>query len=165
MNMTRPCPSCGGTMTRGVQPETITLEGHSLTYQQPGWHCADCGDGIIQGADNEVADVALRELKAIVGGAYISPLIIRAAREAVGLSQREAGKVFGGGPNAFHQYETGQSKPTQGMATLLRLALQHPDLFRPKEEDALTDMQLIQRAAIPAALQDIIHSIYPDMSA
>lgn len=65
----RPCSSCGGTMTRGTQPETITLDGHSLTYQQPGWHCADCDDGIIEGADNEAGDAALRRLKEMVNAA------------------------------------------------------------------------------------------------
>jgi HTH-type transcriptional regulator/antitoxin MqsA len=65
----RPCPSCGGTMTRGTRPETITLGGHSLTYDQPGWHCHDCDDGIIEGADNEAGDAALRRLKEMVNAA------------------------------------------------------------------------------------------------
>ncbi|OYQ37963.1 hypothetical protein CHU95_00110 [Niveispirillum lacus] len=69
MNPTRPCPSCGGRMSRGTEAETLRLAGHSLTYQQPGWHCADCEDGILEGADNEAADIALRELKTMATGA------------------------------------------------------------------------------------------------
>jgi YgiT-type zinc finger domain-containing protein len=65
----RPCPSCGGTMTRDTRPETITLGGHSLTYDQPGWHCHDCDDGIIEGTDNEAGDTALRRLKEMVNAA------------------------------------------------------------------------------------------------
>ena len=99
---TRPCPSCGDGLRRGVQNETLTYRGQSLTYQQPGWYCGACGDGILEGADNEVHDAALHELMARVKGSPISPLMIRAAREAVGVSQREAGKLFGGGPTAFY---------------------------------------------------------------
>jgi hypothetical protein len=44
-------------------------------------------------------------------GSPISPLTIRAAREAAGLSQREAGRVFGGGPTAFYKYETAKAVP------------------------------------------------------
>ena len=162
---TRPCPSCGGVMTRGTRPETLHLDGHSITYMQPGWHCSECDDGILVDSDNEVHDAAVRELTAMVNGAPISPLTIRTAREAVGLSQREAGVVFGGGPTAFHKYESGQQVPSQGMAKLLRLALQRPELFRQEREEAPTDVQLIQRAATPDHLHGLILNIYPNVSA
>lgn len=65
----QPCPSCGGTMTRGIQPETITLKGQSLTYDQPGWYCHDCDDGILVDSDNEVFGAAARRLREMVNGA------------------------------------------------------------------------------------------------
>ena len=128
---TRPCPSCGGPMSYGERDETVTYQGHALTYLQPGWHCDECDDGIVDGADNEVADAALHEVMARAKNSPIPPLLIRAAREAVGLSQREAGRVFGGGPTAFYKYETAKAVPSDGMANLLRLALERPELFRP----------------------------------
>ena len=50
---TRPCPSCDGVMRRGVQEETVTFQGESLTYQQPGWHCENGDDGVLDGSDND----------------------------------------------------------------------------------------------------------------
>ena len=58
----RACPSCGGSMRYGAQEETVTYQSQSLAYPQPGWHCDACGDGIVEGADNEVADAALHEV-------------------------------------------------------------------------------------------------------
>src|SRR3546814_12331821 len=85
-------------MRRGEKAETVTYRGESLTYRQPGWHCESCDDGILDGSDNAYADAALHEVMARAKGAPISPLMIRAARQAVGVSQRRAGKQFGGGP-------------------------------------------------------------------
>ena len=39
---TRPCPSCDGVMRRGELEETLSYQGHMLTYVQPGWHCDAC---------------------------------------------------------------------------------------------------------------------------
>src|SRR3546814_9822765 len=82
-------------MRRGEKAETVTYRGESLTYRQPGWHCESCDDGILDGSDNAYADAALHEVMARAKGAPISPLMIRAARQAVGVSQRRAGKIFG----------------------------------------------------------------------
>jgi len=110
---TRPCPSCKGVMRRGVQEETVTYQGESLTYLQPGWHCENGDDGVLEGADNDYADAALHEVMARAKRSPISPLMVRAAREAVGVSQRQAGKVFGGGPTAFYKYETAKAVPSE----------------------------------------------------
>ncbi len=61
---TRPCPSCGGVMRRGVQEETVTFESKSLTYLQPGWRCENGDDGVLEGTDNDYADAALHEVMA-----------------------------------------------------------------------------------------------------
>jgi YgiT-type zinc finger domain-containing protein len=49
-------------MHRDENRETVTYKGASLTYPQPGWHCETCGDGILEGSDNEHHDAALREV-------------------------------------------------------------------------------------------------------
>ncbi len=45
------------------------------------------------------------------------------------MSQREAGRVLGGGPMAFHKYEKGEIAMTRAAAVLLRLLDRHPDLL------------------------------------
>ena len=63
---TRPCLSCDGAMHYGEQEETLTYQGNTLIYMQPGWHCAACDNGILEDADNEIHDAALHELVAHV---------------------------------------------------------------------------------------------------
>ncbi len=155
---TRPCPSCGGVMRRGLRDEIITYGNASLKYQQPGWHCTSCDDGVLEGVDNEYHDAALHEVMARAKRSPISPLLIRAAREAVGVSQREAGRIFGGGPTAFYKYETAKSVPSKGMAKLLRIAIQEPELVRKR----IADSELLPRAhSKDQRLQDIISRIFP----
>ncbi|HLQ92276.1 MAG TPA: type II toxin-antitoxin system MqsA family antitoxin [Xanthobacteraceae bacterium] len=165
--MTRRCPACSGVMRRGVMNETVTFQGHSLTYEQPGWHCEVCDEGVLEGEDNAFHDAALHEVMARAKGSPISPLTIRAAREAVGLSQREAGRVFGGGPTAFYKYETAKAVPSDGMANLLHLALERPDLFRKSPRGttptpSVSDITLIRRASLNDTLGNIIRRVYPE---
>jgi len=166
---TRRCPACGGTMERKVMNETVSFQDHSLSYEQPGWHCDACDEGVLEGPDNAFHDAALHEVMARAKGSPISPLAIRAAREAAGLSQREAGRVFGGGPTAFYKYETAKAVPSEGMATLLRLALERPELFRKPAPGAIppppvTDIALIRRASLNDALNTILRRVYPEVT-
>ena len=164
---TRRCPACDGVMQRKVMEETIAFQGQSLRYQQPGWHCDACDEGVLEGSDNVFHDAALHEVMARAKGSPISPLTIRAAREAVGLSQREAGRVFGGGPTAFYKYESAKAIPSEGMANLLRLALERPDLFRKSphgatESTSRADIELIRRAKLNEELNILIRRVYPE---
>lgn len=47
-------------------------------------------------------------------------------RTLLGLSQREAGRILGGGPNAFYRYESGRARPSHTMVNLLRLLVADP---------------------------------------
>ena len=71
---TKSCPSCGGVMRRDVQKETVTYEGETLTYQQPGWYCESGDDGVLEGADNDHHDAALHEVMARAKHSSISQL-------------------------------------------------------------------------------------------
>ncbi len=58
--------------------------------------------------------------------APLTPDSIRIIREGLGLTQREAGELLGGGPNAFAKYETGQTTPSAAFANLLKLLEANP---------------------------------------
>jgi HTH-type transcriptional regulator/antitoxin MqsA len=166
VDKTRPCPSCDGLMRRGAREETVTYLGESLSYQQPGWHCDGCDDGILEGDDNAVSDAALHEVMARAKHSPISPLMVRAARDAVGVSQREAGRVFGGGPTAFYKYETARAVPSVGMANLLRLAIQQPALFRARPRETFKRPSGAEKALLRKTLRDdrlgeILEQVYP----
>jgi DNA-binding transcriptional regulator YiaG len=79
-------------------------------------------EGQLTDEDNVIRAAARREAKAGARHAVLTPLIIRAIREACGLSQQEAARVFGGGPKAFEKYESGEVSPSSSMTRLLLLA-------------------------------------------
>ena len=51
---------------------------------------------------------------------------IRAIREALDLTQLEAGRLIGGGPRAFSKYEAGAVKPSAAAVSLLRVLAANP---------------------------------------
>jgi len=59
---------------------------------------------------------------------------VRRIRTSLKLTQRQAGKIFGGGPNAFSHYERGLAMQPRAVDALLRLLDHYPNLL---EEIAL----------------------------
>jgi HTH-type transcriptional regulator/antitoxin MqsA len=97
----------GRPLQRGVKMLTIDAGGEPFTYGQPGWWAsledpAD-EDGQLLDEDNVIRAAARREARAKARHAVLSPLVIRAIREACGLSQKDAARVFGGGAKAFEK--------------------------------------------------------------
>ena len=43
------------------------------------------------------------------------------------MNQEAAGRILGGGPNAFHKYEKGEVLPSQAISNLLRVLEVMPD--------------------------------------
>ena len=61
-----------------------------------------------------------------MGDTPLTPDQIRVIREGLGLSQREAGSILGGGPNAFAKYESGTLAPAAALANLLLVLRDNP---------------------------------------
>ena len=61
-----------------------------------------------------------------MGDTPLTPDQIRVIREGLGLSQREAGNLLGGGPNAFAKYESGTLAPAAALANLLLVLRDNP---------------------------------------
>ncbi len=117
--------SCGGLMTRGVVPQTFVYGGCQITIEQPGWYCKTCREGVHDGADIEATDRAFMAFKAEVDG-VLPPDEVHRIRERLGLSQRRASEMLGGGPRAFQKYESGTVAVSLPMSNLLRLLDQDP---------------------------------------
>lgn len=125
--MTEPrCPQTGLPMVRGVRPMTITYKGQSATIDMPGWYCDESGESIHTGEDMVVSDQALNRLKATVEG-LLTPEDVRRIRKALKLTQKEAGLIIGGGPNAFQKYESGEVLVSKAITSALLLLDQNPD--------------------------------------
>lgn len=128
----------GRPMTRGEKLVTFKIGSRAFTYKQPGWWCSltdsDDMDGQLVDDDNQVADMARRTAKALAHGEKVFvPVVIRAIRQRCGLTQREAGLLFGTGEKSFEKYESGEIQPSAPTKRLLKLAMENPELFKRPE--------------------------------
>lgn len=122
------CPETGQTLRRDVRPFTVTYKGVSRVVNLPGYYPEGEGESVHVGDDLAVTDDALRALKEEVDR-IPSQRTIRRIRKKLGLSQREASHLLGGGPNAFEKYERGEVEPSRVMGNLLFLLDRHPELL------------------------------------
>jgi HTH-type transcriptional regulator/antitoxin MqsA len=113
-------------MIRGTRSITIKYKDRSARIQMPGWYGDDAEDGIHTGEDMKVSDAALLRLK-IAADHLLFPDEVRRIREKLKLTQRNAGFVLGGGPNAFQKYESGEVLVSRAMANQLRMLDAHPE--------------------------------------
>ena len=131
---TMPSAESGRLMTRGEKPVSLQVEEKKFHYLQPGWWCSltdpDDLEGQLVDDDNQIAEMARRTAKALARGETVFvPVVIRAIRQRCGLTQREAGALFGTGEKSFEKYESGEIVPSGPTKRLLRLAAERPELF------------------------------------
>jgi HTH-type transcriptional regulator / antitoxin MqsA len=119
-------PETGKPMVRSVRSMTISYKDQSSTFDMPGWYCEDSAESVHTAEDMKVSDAALKSLKIKVEK-LLPPEEIRRIRQKLGLTQREAGDIIGGGPNAFQKYESGDVLLSKGMSNFLRLLEKHPE--------------------------------------
>lgn len=159
----------GRLMKRGLKPLTIMVGGRAFDYNQPGWWC-DLNDpnnreGQLVDDDNQVAKMARLTAEAIARGEVFSPAFVRAIRLRLDLTQEEAGRVFGVGPNAFDKYERGEITPSEPTKRLFKLALKRPDLFKKPKKGEISlpkapDVALIQKTLREARLDRLYAPLY-----
>ena len=108
--------------------ETITHNGQAITLTGlSGWFCPTCNDGWFD--DESSARVSGAGDALVLQAREQRRQDVRRIRKKLGLSQREAAVIFGGGPNAFSLYERGKIEPHTSTLKLLHLLDHHPDLM------------------------------------
>lgn len=157
----------GRIMTRGVKRVTLTLnDGKRFHYNQPGWWCSlddpDDMEGQLVDSDNTVAHLARQTAKVIANRheRVFVPVVIRAIREHLGLTQREAGRIFGTGDKSFEKYESGETVPSEPTKRLLRLAYGHPKLFK---KPATDDGKLVHGALKAADTEQFFKPLFAEV--
>jgi HTH-type transcriptional regulator/antitoxin MqsA len=120
------CPQTGKPMVRDTRPMEISYRGQSTTVDMPGWYCDESGESIYTAEDIKVSDTALKELRLQVEN-LLKPQDVKRIRTKIGLTQREAGSILGGGPNAFQKYEQDTVTVSKPMSNLLRVLERHPE--------------------------------------
>ncbi|MDF1776118.1 MAG: type II toxin-antitoxin system MqsA family antitoxin [Rhizobiaceae bacterium] len=127
------CPETGAPMVRDLRPMTITYRGASVTFDMPGWYCDASEESIHDRSDLKVSDRALTELKAKVEG-RLTPKDVKRIRKRLKLSQKDAGRLIGGGPNAFQKYESGDILVSHAITSALLLLDRDPTGLEVLEE-------------------------------
>ncbi len=126
---TQPCPECGGEMRYEKGDDALEYKGRTRVIKTLGWWCTQCGEAILTGEPLLAHERAFQELKAEVDQ-VLGPAEVTRIRKALGLSQRRAGELLGGGPRAFQKYEAGSQAVSVPMSHLLRLLDKDPGRLR-----------------------------------
>jgi HTH-type transcriptional regulator/antitoxin MqsA len=130
------CPDCGAATARDVRAQSWTYKGKAVEYDQPAWYCvADAThDHVLDEGDTATTEPVVLAHRVVVEGG-VHPAEVRRIRVRLGLSQREAGRLIGGGPIAFHKYEKGEVATSHAVGVLLRLLDRHPELLAELRHD------------------------------
>lgn len=130
--MARKCLNCAArTGLMRFENETFTIEYAGMVATVDGlagWRCAAC-DEVEFDSDSarryaEASDVlVLRDRER-------QRKEIRRIRRKLGLSQLAAGRLTGGGHNAFSRYERGEATPLPAVVNLFRILDKHPELLK-----------------------------------
>ena len=122
------CSACiQGTLEQRMIRTQFEYIGHILEYVQKGVWCGICGEGIVTGKEAAASESILDDFIDRVDKEEAAELA--RIRKKLGLSQKEAAMIAGGGHNAFSRYERGEVKPVAAVVNLFRLLDRHPDLL------------------------------------
>jgi HTH-type transcriptional regulator / antitoxin MqsA len=150
---TQPCPECGGLMRYEKHDDVLEYRGRKRTIKTLGWWCTKCDEAILTGAPLVRHERAFLQLKAGVDG-VLGPTEVARVREVLGLSQRRAGEVLGGGPRAFQKYESGKQAVSVPMSLLLRLLAGDPSRLKELVAPAKGPAKAVARRPRKAARSD-----------
>ncbi len=123
---------CGNCSKGQLRPSVATEQfkfGQSV-LPIPGFEysvCDQCGFEVVSAEQDRRNGRRIADAKRLHIG-LLSSTQIKNLRAQHGLSQSVAAKVFGGGPNVFSKYESGEVLQSASKDLLMRLVLEHPHL-------------------------------------
>ena len=117
-----------------VEGEEISYKGSTLQVSIAYSLCNNCDREFISKPQILQNEAALRAAKKDYDGLLSSEEIIR-ARRTLSLTQEQAARVFGGGRNAFSKYERGEISQSVAMDKLIRICLNHREVFHELARD------------------------------
>ncbi len=125
------CPSCAkAELVRDTRDQPYTYKGETTIIPAvTGEFCPACDESILDTEESRRTMRMMLEFNKQVNAAIIDPDFIASVRKRLGLDQREAAEIFGGGINAFSRYENGKTKPPLALVKLLKMLDRHPDLL------------------------------------
>ena len=127
--MPRECLNCGqGILRHAVKDVPYTYKGHaSVVTKVGGWHCPKCKDVEFDSGEGRRFAAAIKRIAAEIDAQEAAELA--RIRKKLKLTQLQAARITGGGPNAFSRYERGNARPLPAVTNLFRLLDLHPELL------------------------------------
>jgi putative zinc finger/helix-turn-helix YgiT family protein len=117
------CQICGeGEATSFRKAEPIEYKGKSGQVELHMNQCSFCGAETIDEGQSMLNRREVVRFKKRVDKVPLGE-DVKKMRKSIGLTQVEAGAIFGGGPVAFSKYENDDLMPDEAMSNLLRLAI------------------------------------------
>lgn len=125
------CPVCGAAeLIHDTRDLSYTYKGEdTLIPSVTGDFCPACAESVLNAPESDRVMHEMREFSKQVNAAVVDPGFIARVRKKLGLDQRTAAEIFGGGINAFSRYENGRTRPPLSLVKLLKLLDRHPDLL------------------------------------
>ena len=125
------CPVCAAAeLIHDTRDLPYTYKGESTRILSvTGDFCPACGETVLDMSESTRVSAAMLEFNKQVNALIVDPELIARVRKKLGLDQREAAEIFGGGVNAFSRYENGRTKPPLALVKLLKVLERHPDLL------------------------------------
>lgn len=124
--------------------------------------CDTCESEVALHAQSKHNKLISINFQRAVDGLLTTAEIVR-IRKRLGLSQRLASQLIGGGGNAFAKYESGATRQSVGIDNMLRVLDQHPKILKTLQEaeqqrKALTSAQV--KICIPGPQEKVESSIF-----
>jgi HTH-type transcriptional regulator/antitoxin MqsA len=128
------CPTCEiGNLVAGVRNMPYTYKGKKTVIKAvKGQYCDNpkCREVVMDMGESVRTSREMLEFNKKVNAELTPISLLTEVREQLSLTQQEAAKVFGGGPNAFSRYESGKTKPPVALVKLFAVLKRHPELYK-----------------------------------
>ncbi len=127
--MARECLNCThGYMRHAVKNVPYEYKGYARVVPKiSGWHCPHCHEVEFDSGEGRRFAEAIKRIAADIDAREAAELV--RIRKKLKLTQLDAARITGGGPNAFSRYETGKTRPLPAVTNLFRLLDRHPELL------------------------------------
>ena len=127
--MPRECLNCGqGSLRHAVKDVPYEYKGYATVVPKvAGWHCPHCREVEFDPGEGERFAEAIKRIAGEID--TLESAELARIRKKLKLTQQEAARITGGGPNAFSRYERGKARPLPAVINLFHLLDLHPELL------------------------------------
>lgn len=128
------CPLCNSSLVQKTDTLSFTYKGQTYFHTAAGDYCKNCDEMFFEPEELDKCAQGFEEFKKQLNKSLYDPDFIKSIRKKLGLSQKEAGVIFGGGVNVFSRYEHGKAMPQKSLLLLLKLLDKNPALYQQIKE-------------------------------